>query len=106
MTLCDEFQFQSEPWDADFAGRDYRDSLRRGFEKAIADYELKSRRAAEVKNLIRAPAKYSLVNFEWFALYQFAGMSSKEIADWEIARGRSNAADESTILKDPTCRAA
>jgi hypothetical protein len=41
--------------------------------------------------------KYSLDNFEWFVLYQFAGLSSTVIADkW----ARTHAAvDESTVLK-------
>jgi hypothetical protein len=47
--------------------------------------------------LVRARRKYSPDNLEWFVVYQFAGMSSKIIADRVVAEG--NDVDESTVLK-------
>ena|SRR5579862_5722122 len=93
------FQFQFEPWDGRLPWSDYSRSLRKEFGKTVAAYERKTRQAAKANNLIRTQVKYSPVNLEWFVLYQFAGMSSKEIADREISQGSGRAADESTILK-------
>lgn len=52
---------------------------------------------AESRGLVRARRKYSPDNFEWFVLYQFAGMTSKTIADRYVRDG--NVLDESTVLK-------
>jgi hypothetical protein len=53
---------------------------------------------AESMGLVRARRKYSPDNLEWFVLYQFAGISSKTIADRYVAvEGKD--LDESTVLK-------
>jgi hypothetical protein len=50
--------------------------------------------------LVRVPHKSSPANLEWFALYQFVGLSSKGIADRpNFASDPDAAPDESTILK-------
>jgi hypothetical protein len=90
-----EFEFRYQAWDVQLLRWPvYRTSLVANFEKAVAEYERKTRENAEQHGLIRVPHKFSLDNLEWFALYQFAGMSSKKIAD----RSRGTV-DESTVLK-------
>jgi hypothetical protein len=93
--IAEEFNFKYQSWDVQLLPwPHYRRSLLKDLERAVAEYEQKTRESAEALGLIRAPAKYSPVNLEWFALYQFAVMSSTEIAD------RTNGdADESTVLK-------
>lgn len=93
--IAEEFTFKHQLWDVQLLPwPHYRRSLLKDFERAVAEYEQKTRESAEALGLIRAPAKYSPVNLEWFALYQFAGMSSTEIAD----RAHGDA-DESAVLK-------
>jgi hypothetical protein len=55
---ADEFQFRSEPWDGRLTWSDYRERLRREFEKEVAEYGRLIRRTAEANNFIRAPARY------------------------------------------------
>jgi hypothetical protein len=75
----------------------YGRSLRQAFETKLLEYEKQTRELAESRGLVRARRKYSPDNLEWFVLYQFAGMTSKTIADRYAKEGR--ALDESTALK-------
>jgi hypothetical protein len=85
--ISEEFRFrawdvQSELWPA----------YRRALLDELTKYEQKTRESAEAHGLRRARRTYSPVNLEWFALFQFAGKSYKEIAD-------KYTTDESTVLK-------
>ena len=73
--VCEGWETTLLPWPA------YRDSVRRRFEEKLSDYEKETRALAKSQGLVRAQRKYSLKNLEWFVLYQFAGNSSKTIAD-------------------------
>jgi len=84
--VCEGWETTLLPWPA------YRDAVRRRFEEKLSDYEKETRALAKSQGLVRAQRKYSLKNLEWFVLYQFAGKSSKAIADrYET--------DDSTVLK-------
>jgi hypothetical protein len=61
------------------------------------EYEKETREFAESRGLVRAQRKYSPDNFEWFVLYQFAGMSSTAIADRYAEKDKF--LEESTVLK-------
>jgi hypothetical protein len=91
----EQFIFECEGWEMQkltWAG--YSRSVREQFEEQLSAYQIASRKQAESHGLVRAPHKYSPENLEWFVLYQFAGLSSKKIAD------RADLfSDESTILK-------
>jgi hypothetical protein len=90
-----DFELRCEKWDVQMSQwPDYRRYLRNEFKKAESEYEKSTRKSAEAQGLVRAPAKYSKANLEWFALYQFAGKSSSE-----IAAGSYGTTDESAVLK-------
>jgi hypothetical protein len=74
----------------------YGQWLRDRFEKRLVEYEKEMRELAESRGLVRARRKYSPDNLEWFVLYQFAGMSSKTIAD---RYGENKALEDSAVLK-------
>ncbi len=95
------FKFDCKGWEMQLlTWADYSRSLRERFEERLEEYQTASRKLAESRGLIRAPHKYSPDNLEWFVLYQFEGLSSKEIADRsDVAKRRKRAPDESTILK-------
>jgi hypothetical protein len=76
---------------------DFSESLRQRFKKKLSAYERETRGLAKSQGLVRARRKYSPANLEWFVLYQFAGMSSKEITDHHPTNDK--AVDESTVLK-------
>jgi hypothetical protein len=93
--VSDDFEFRYHSWDVQsLSWADYRRGLRAAVEQTAAEYERKARETAVAHGLVRARLKYSPVNLEWFVLYQFAGKSSRKIADLT-----DNAADESTVLK-------
>jgi hypothetical protein len=71
--------------------------MQKAFEKAVGEFESKTRAAALAHGLVRAPRTHSADNFDWFVLYQFGGLSSSQIAD-RIARPGKQP-DASTILK-------
>jgi hypothetical protein len=75
----------------------YIKSLRQDFEKKLLVYEQETRELAESMGLVQARRQYSPDNLEWFVLYQFAGMTSKIIADRYVVEGKT--LDESTVLK-------
>jgi len=85
------WEVQALPWPA------YGQCLRDSLEKRLVEYEEETRAFAESQGLIRVRRKYSPDNFEWFVLYQLAGMSSKTIADRYAEK--DNFLEESTVLK-------
>jgi hypothetical protein len=92
------FNFRYQGWEVRLlTWQAYSNSLRESLEKKLLAYEKQTRQLAESIGLVRAQRKYSPDNLEWFVLYQFAGMSSKKIADRYADEGK--ALDESTVLK-------
>jgi hypothetical protein len=98
VSTGEPFHFHCEGWETELlTWLRYRKSVRQRFEEQLLQYEKKTRELAESCGLVLAQLKYSPANFEWFVLYQFAGLSSTKIAD---ERSRTHAAvDESTVLK-------
>lgn len=94
----EDFQFRCEGWETELlTWSRYSVSVRQRFEEKLSRYEKKTRKLAESCGLVRAQRKYSPDNFEWFVLYQFAGLSSTEIANrWAKERAP---VDDSTVLK-------
>ena len=92
------FELSHRGWEVQLLGWPaYSQSLRQGFETKLLEYEKETRELAESMGLVRARRKYSPDNLEWFVLYQFAGMTSRTIADRYAVEGK--AVDESTVLK-------
>jgi hypothetical protein len=97
-TIGRAFEFCYQGWEVQLlTWPAYCQSLRQSFEKQLLEYERQTRELAESRGLVRARRKYSPDNFEWFVLYQFAGMTSKAIADRYARDGK--VLEESTILK-------
>lgn len=93
------FEFCCEGWETELlTWSRYRESVCRRFKEKLREYEKATRQQAESCGLVRSQRKYSLVNFEWFVRYQFAGWSSTKIAE-ECWLGQSRGPDESTVLK-------
>jgi hypothetical protein len=92
------FEFCYPRWEVQLlTWQAYSKSLRQSLEKKLLEYEKQTREHAASRGLVRARRKYSPDNLEWFVLYQFAGMTSKTIADRYVGQGK--ALDESTVLK-------
>jgi hypothetical protein len=92
------FAFECEGWETELlTWIRYSQSVRERFQEQLKQYEIETRKLAESCGLIRARRKYSPDNLDWFVLYQFAGLSSGQIANWSANRG--NSVDESTVLK-------
>ncbi len=92
------FEFHYQGWDVQlFTWQAYSKSLRESLENVLLEYEKQTRELAKSAGLVQAQRKYSPANLEWFVLYQFAGMSSKAIADRYAGEGKF--LDESTVLK-------
>ena len=92
------FEFRYQGWEVQLhTWSRYRRLLRQSFEEQLSEYEKKTRELAESCGLVGAQRKYSSYNLEWFVLYQFAGLSSKKIADLYAIKGKD--LDESTVLK-------
>ena len=93
------FEFRFTEWNTELlTWPRYSELLRRLFEKTLLEYERKTRKLAESCGLVRATQKYSPDNFDWFVLYQFAGVSSAEIVNKQYAE-HSTRVEESTVLK-------
>jgi hypothetical protein len=98
LAMGERFHFDFPGWEMQLlTWTKYREALQTEFEHKLGAYEAESRKAAESRGLVRAPRKYSLSNFDWFVLYQFAGLSSTQIVK-RAARQDPNI-DESTVLK-------
>ena len=94
------FEFRFMEWNTElFTWARYSELLRRLFEKTLLEYERKTRKLAESCGLVRATQKYSPDNFDWFVLYQFAGLSSTKIAADEWSSEHSACLDNSTVRK-------
>ena len=92
------FEFVCGGWEATLLSwQSYSDSVRRRFEQYLREYEQITRDLADEQGLVRSRRTYSPHNLEWFALYQFAALSSGQIADWTGKQGRP--VDESSVLK-------
>ena len=97
-TVGKTFEFSHPGWEVQaLTWPAYSQWLRNSFEKRLVEYEKETRALAESRGLVRARRKYSPDNFEWFVLYQFAGMSSKTIADRYVEKDR--APEDSAVLK-------
>jgi hypothetical protein len=91
------FSFQCDGWETQLlTWAAYSRSVRERFEQELREYEAVTRRTAESYGVVRAPYKYSPENLEWFALYQFAGLSSTKIVN---RSENENFVDDSTVLK-------
>jgi hypothetical protein len=98
VVMGDQFTLTCEGWETTLLEWSaYCKSVRRRFEQKLLNYENETRELAKSQGLLPAQRKYSPKNLEWFVLYQFAGMSSKEISDRYALRG--NEVDDSTVLK-------
>jgi hypothetical protein len=74
------FEFSHPGWEVQaLSWPAYCQDLRNSFEKRLLEYEKETRELAKSRGLVRARRKYSPDNFEWFVLYQFAGVSSTTI---------------------------
>ncbi len=92
------FEFSFSGWETRLVTwAHYCEVARRRFEEKLSEYERETRELVESEGLIRARRTYSRVNLEWFVLYQFAGESSKRIAERAAKNGK--AVDDSTVLK-------
>lgn len=81
LAMGERFQFACEGWQMQtLTWAAYSQSVCQRFEQKLAEYEEASRKLAESRGLVRTPQKYSPSNFDWFVLYQFAGLSSTKIA--------------------------
>lgn len=98
LAVGETFQFECEGWEMQlFSWTRYRRFVQDRFKQHLREYEAASRKLAESRGLVHARHKYSPVNLDWFVLYQFAGLSSKEIADRPDADPCGES--EGTILK-------
>lgn len=96
--IGEPFEFSFGPWDPEmFTWPRYSQLLCKKVEEKLSEYEKETRKLAESCGLVRARRTYSQDNFDWFVLYQFAGLSSTKIADrWSRTH---DAIDESTAGK-------
>ena len=75
------FEFHFERWETERRSwSSYNASVRKSFEQELSKYEKETRKRAESCRLVRAQRKHSQENFDWFVLYQFAGLTYREIA--------------------------
>jgi hypothetical protein len=96
--VAKDFRLEFFGWDVQlFRWEEYRTLLLDRFERALSSYEKQARDLAVSSGLARVPRKYSPENFEWFVLYQFAGMSSNEIV--ERCAAKDQHVEASAVLK-------
>jgi hypothetical protein len=92
------FEFSFYGWETQlFTWAKYSELLRQSLKEKLLEYKKETGKLAESQGLVRARRKYSPENLEWFVLYQFAGMSSRKIADRCLRNGKG--VDDSTVLK-------
>jgi hypothetical protein len=93
------FEFAYVCWETEQqAWSQYRDLLRAEFERELSKYKKETRKLAMSLGLVPAHRKHSPENFDWFVLYQFAGLSSVEIAKKKY-KGKHMSDADSTVLK-------
>jgi hypothetical protein len=102
-SIGEAFEFRYQGWETELlTWSRFSECLRGEFEKVLSEYETKTRKLAELCGLVRATRTHSPVNFRWFVLYQFEGLSSTAIADkWSKDEDPEHASgvDNSAILK-------
>ena len=83
----ERFKFEFAGWEPQLhSWLTYSGLLRKGLEEKLDVYEKETRKFAESSGLVPARRKYSTENFDWFVLYQFAGLTSGEIARGQQAQ--------------------
>jgi hypothetical protein len=98
LPAAEPLEFRYGGWDVMlFTWPAYRALVRRKLAEHLLKYERNIRKRAETHGWVRTSGKSSRGNLEWFALYQFAGLSSGQICRKYEAQGQALA--ESTVLK-------
>jgi hypothetical protein len=83
IPLCDTgpFRFEHLPWFMEVQRwPKYEERLKEKFKKALTDYRERCDAIAKANALLPVRRTYSAQNLDWFALYQFGGLSSTKIA--------------------------
>jgi hypothetical protein len=94
------FEFHYERWETELRSwSHYNDSVRKSFEQKLSEYEEETRKRAELCGLVRAQRKHSPENFDWFVLYQFEGLTYREIAARRLSPKIYRADPDSTVRK-------
>lgn len=97
LGMGEEFRFHAQGWEMQLVSwSGYRQYLRKEFEQKLMKYEQACRSLAASRGLVPIPHKYSAVNFDWFVLYQFAGLSCVKIARRDTSE---KSVDESVVLR-------
>jgi hypothetical protein len=92
----EKFVFEDSGWSPQFeTWVRFRRGIQARFKEQLIAYEQKVRKLIESRGGQRVRHRYSVKNFEWFALYQLRGMSSVQIEHCRTAAK----GDESTVLK-------
>jgi hypothetical protein len=90
------FKFEHPGWDPQLERwPKVRAEIREQFKKTLTTFEARLRSLVESRGAVHARRQYSVDNFEWFALYQLAKMSSPRI----LKQRPDLKGDASTILK-------
>jgi hypothetical protein len=98
-TAGEDFEFRYPYWELEWQWwSTYRKLVRAEFERSLSDYEKRTRKLAESRGLVRTQRTYSRNNFEWFALYQFAGLPLVAVAKWWKDHHKGQI-DGSTVFK-------
>jgi hypothetical protein len=83
ISLCETgpFRFEYLPWFMEVQRwPNYEERLKQAFAKALKDYRERCDAIAKANGLVAVRRTYSAKNLDWFALYQFGGLSSTKIA--------------------------
>lgn len=76
--------------------QDFATRLSESFQHALKAYEDRIRSLVESRGYTRVPRKDTLEHFDWLVLWQIAGHSQKQIADWHFDQS-GKAFDETRI---------
>jgi hypothetical protein len=92
-----EFIFQDPGWvPTKEKWRDFSTRLSESFQNELKAYEARIRSLVESRGYTRVPRKDTVEHFDWLALWQIAGYTQAEIADWHSAQ-RGKQFDETRI---------
>ena len=98
VVCADAFELRLKGWEMELMPwAAYLKLVQKEVKKTLADYRTRSVKKAESEGLVRTPRTYSAANLDWFVLYQFAGMSSVQIA--KGLRQRGIQVEESAVSK-------